>query len=107
MSDETITPALTSAEWASEKARRGAREVERDGEVLRVNACGVRIASEVAQYNHALAALALHGQAFGFTPADVEALRAARDFCRARHMHGHPRLDSIADRIAALLPPAP
>lgn len=39
-----------------------------------------------------------------FTEEDVIALTAARDFCRARHMPGHPRLDTLAARLGALLP---
>lgn len=51
---------------------------------------------------HALAAFALYGQPFGFTREDVEALRAE---AYARHDDDGKRLASLADRIAALLPP--
>lgn len=66
---------------------------------------------------HALAARALHGQPFGFTWEDVEVLRIAarHEYNEARRgmgdtydpllAHGARRIESIADRIAALLPP--
>ena len=44
---------------------------------------------------HQLAAVALYGQPFGFTWDDVDRLRTTND----------PVLRSLADRIAALLPP--
>lgn len=50
---------------------------------------------------HALAALALHGQTFGFTREDVEALRS---LSADLHPNNEP-FYSLADRIAALLPP--
>lgn len=68
------------------------------------------VADEIATHRrHALAALALHGQPFGFTWGDVDWIRAAAgqlldefDRLRADHATG---LNAIADRIAALLPP--
>lgn len=60
---------------------------------------------------HAVAALALHGQPFGFHPNDVDELRRWADIARDASDDSEQagvdavRLDSIADRIAALLPP--
>jgi hypothetical protein len=58
----------------------------------------------------ALAALALYRQPFGFTHQDVLELRAVGEFARAEAGNGLTEADarallSIADRIAALLPP--
>jgi hypothetical protein len=87
-----IQPALSPEEWAGELAGRGPigyhELVLWDG------------------YEHAIAAIALHGQPFGFTHADVEALLFAAD-----HSSGAEDPDSalrdLARRIAALLPPQP
>jgi hypothetical protein len=50
---------------------------------------------------HRAAALALFGQPFGFTRADVEALR---DVSYCRYDDDGVRLAALADKIAALLP---
>lgn len=57
-------------------------------------------------YRHALAALALQDQPFGFTREDVRVLRAIAEVI-APDYPADPDADlsSIADRIAALLPP--
>lgn len=69
--------------------------------------------------SHAVAALALHGQPFGFTRADVSELRAAAKRALERSvdevgafaetdwtmLNTSNRLHALADRIAALLPP--
>jgi hypothetical protein len=93
MSDET-RPALTPEEWQG-SLRMGGGERDR----------------------HALAALFLHGQPFGFTWDDVELLRIASrvadrnarqgmgDTYRPELAHGARRLEALRDRIAALLPP--
>lgn len=61
----------------------------------------------------ALAALALHGQPFGFTHDDVRTLRELADRLGASAPAGLPapsdaarRLRDLGDRLAALLPPA-
>lgn len=73
---------------------------------------------------HAAAALALYGQPFGFTADDVEIVRRFADGCDGTlgaaddyrvfpdgivmymmYMRDVRRLASLADRIAALLPP--
>jgi hypothetical protein len=66
----------------------------------------------VGGHRHALAALCLHEQSFGFTREDVDHLRA---MARSTVTHGHgdygppdqynPWITSLADRIEALLPP--
>lgn len=57
---------------------------------------------------HALAALALHDQPFGFTQEDVDVLAMAGDEGFAGYISDgdhYAHLRSIAARIAALLPP--
>lgn len=64
-----------------------------------------------AEHLHALAALCLHGQPFGFTWEDVEEVRSCAlgfrcgDFAGGNGEPYASRLDALADRIAALLPP--
>jgi hypothetical protein len=67
---------------------------------------------------HALAALALAGQPFGFTPADVAALHRASEWAgrlarvapdagdRAAAGEAAAVLERVAARVSALLPPA-
>lgn len=52
----------------------------------------------------ALAALCLHGQPFGFTREDLACLRAAMASLE-HHQIPQPCLESLYDRIEALLPP--
>ena len=69
-----------------------------------------------AANRHALAALCLHGQEFGFTREDVEAIRECARVYASMHgergdglMRRHPTADlatSAASRIEALLPPS-
>lgn len=58
---------------------------------------------------HAVAALALYGQPFGFTREDVEAVESAYDVLFDHNVGPvsptMARLWSLRDRIAALLPP--
>lgn len=55
---------------------------------------------------HKLAALALHGQPFGFTHEDVSMIRrVATDVLSVDRTKGRSnRLNALADRIATLLP---
>lgn len=53
---------------------------------------------------HGVAAVALHGQAFGFTREDVDILRASVEDPQAAYVNYHRLLD-LAVRIEALLPP--
>ena len=50
---------------------------------------------------HATAAVALHGQPFGFTWEDVDGLRMVAQ----SHEAFGSAIEDVADRIAALLPP--
>jgi len=116
MANETgIRPALTVDEW-EQRARFNA-----DGDARFVlvgrgfdgyaGHAHLRDADEVPiAYEgdfHALAALALYGQPFGFTEGDVNLLRLAAQMeeeCFGDE-RGARHFTSIADRIAALLPP--
>ena len=129
---EQIKPALTAEEWAlwvqhrragkdsgwfdsrlSEREEMRLFVDERDG-VFRVNGdWGVSDAGPQGiniEERHALAALALHGQPFGFTPDDLNTLYLAAE---AIEVTGPiipsaaivDRLARLADRINALLPP--
>lgn len=63
-------------------------------------------ASVDADRRHGLAALALHGQVFGFTRDDVEDLRWIATEFVVPGTGASVRLQGMADRIEALLPPA-
>ena len=104
---ESIGPALTPDEWA--RAGSASTVVASDGGVyfgerkpgrMGVEALRVDVASE----RHALAALALHGQPFGFTNDDARALNDAIVYLHNHH-YDASKIASIARRIAALLPP--
>ena len=55
------------------------------------------------EHQHAAAALLLCGQPFGFTWEDVDSLAGEQAYYECGH--DEAKLASIADRIAALLPP--
>ena len=131
-----IEPAMTPEEWAAALNPGGDVDMVRgdlrlwrhdEGEPFPVEV-GIRsvdimngervagISHVLGKDLHALAALALHGQPFGFTWEDVDALRYDAEQARrlavlhAGRWYGdmhelEVRLSSIADRIAALLPP--
>jgi hypothetical protein len=100
MSDRTLEP-FTPAEWASEPDML-------DGYInLDTGAIDVRLGAytgEEATHRRYLAAKLLHGQPFGFTWEDVDAIVRVW-----RALSGddpdEPRILDIAARIAALLPP--
>jgi hypothetical protein len=106
-----MSAALTAEEWRHESmdrdtffesGRRNDIEVLAEGSRLFVAAEHVFEAGN----RHALAALALHGQPFGFTWDDVVAAKEAA--FELRMMQNRPaadRLDDLANRIASLLPP--
>jgi len=129
---EKIKPALTPAEWASQQIRRRGEEVSyvkigvprpcvvegytRDDEDFD---CG-DVDLAWPETRHAVAAVCLHGQPFGFTRDDVGLMLLARDAGRivtdepggVPRYAGRPltfgehnRLRDLADRIEALLPP--
>lgn len=96
---ETVKPALTPEEWAELRLRdeRGTARID-----------GGRVEAEGrfdAEPRHALAALALHGQPFGFSWKDVDMLKST---VLADDFHSHDdwwALQRLGERIAALLPP--
>lgn len=106
--DTTIRPALTPEAWrlrqyGNHYITRSALFVssEVDSAILR------------GAERHAVAALALYGQPFGFTHEDVAELREAVAYY-GEHRTGpesdlidasQARLSRLADRLAALLPP--
>ena len=117
MPDE-IKPALTPEEWAVRKRPQYYQEqpcirLSSDGKELRLSEDVVRDGEVVdespwlvvddAASRHALAALALHGQPFGFTREDVKALNGLIAYL---HIHHFDVADiaSITARVAALLP---
>lgn len=113
MSDiPTIAPALTAEEWAVRIASDGWR-----GAIVDFGrcACGSRMLANLLdpsllpQSRHQLAALALHGQPFGFTREDVVFLRRVAEdeytATGARLLPHGERLLALAARIEALLPP--
>jgi hypothetical protein len=129
---DKVRPALTPEEWSGRGFNRPGVEFtahERDGTPFRgvaygMSASGGAESMEVSDTvwhgdaRHALAALALHGQPFGFTWDDVDRLR--RRAADAEAAHDNPEspmrgewavyeemlaFAGLADRIAALLPP--
>lgn len=112
--DAEIQAALTPEEWARFAANMGRLDIEIlknlfDGRPHITIAFRVRNGDEIFSFEHgerhALAALCLHGQPFGFTQEDVELLRRSAE----NELSGGTaeRLSGLADRIAALLPPSP
>ena len=91
-----IEPALCAGEWARKITPDGAAGIRDDGTIW--------LAPEADETDepHALAALCLYEQEFGFTREDVDVLRG---ISRCEFAPGHDGLDSLADRIEALLPP--
>jgi hypothetical protein len=92
-----IRPAVTNEEWRVGYLMRNAVGAAwGDG-----NLC---IGEDTAtpEIAHAVAAVCLHGQPFGFTREDVRELRAM-----SVNGFTYFGLNSIADRIEALLPPEP
>lgn len=127
MPSET-TPALTPEQWADRDYRQAARALDRwaqegtapghgDDATEYVAKLGVNRTGSVIIMNRAhdqvlvppptraaLAALALAEQPFGFTHADVAALRRAADLVADQELA--TSLGNLGDRLAALLPPA-
>lgn len=122
MSDEMIKPAMTAEEWALLAKKQVMRRPVNDrgigfGYDRDTGGLDVRAPHSTAQlprtFNHAIAAAMLHGQPFGFTQEDVALIRAAIVPERSDEWEMHEdedrtaRLESIADRLTALLPPIP
>jgi hypothetical protein len=116
MSETTeITPALTAEDWYRLMYIAADQSVfiDRDGatgEII-LGPIGVEVpASVLPKHHHAIAALALYGQPFGFTREDVEALLSVADaidmgFLPDSLLNREKQFRAIAARIAALLPP--
>lgn len=114
MANETeIRPALTPEEWSEPQIDRSDLHVHLAGDGLLVAYTpGDRSTLAMDEDRHALAALALYGQPFGFTREDVEKLRAMPDAVLDESYQGsYASIDdgawfrSLIARIAALLPP--
>lgn len=121
---EDTGPALTPEEWASKEAEVSSwlriavlhdgllavSVAPDDAEATDGDSAPIHMATVgYAERPHALAALALHGQPFGFTWEDVDALRRCADAIEGADGGyfdaGSEDLRAVADRIAALLPP--
>jgi hypothetical protein len=97
---EPIQPALTAAQWAS-VGEWNPQPAEMSNSYL-----GDSVSDYDGYVNerHALAALALYGQPFGFKREDVQLLHDVA-FHLDHRQDQQERLDDLAERIKALLPP--
>lgn len=86
-----MKPALTAEEWNHSPHRQ------------KVSAIRHLLDTVEEDRIHAVAALALYGQPFGFTRRDADAVRIAS--ISAETPAHYEELHSLADRIEALLPP--
>lgn len=118
MSDE-VQPAMTAEEWATKRVARdgypqcaivecevrfrGEKKFERGKWFALFSGDGEDVLRPATA--HAIAALALHGQPFGFTRDDLAALRQACKYQWGLNRQEESVLYSLAARIAALLPP--
>lgn len=96
-----IKSALTAEEWAAGHREDPANTLHAEGDA------GEGLVVDglfEGRARHALAALALHGQPYGFTWADVDALHDAAPEVFNAHGEMRPLLN-LAERLAALLPP--
>ena len=96
-----IEPALTPEEWQEELASPTL------GQRIESAAGGASLDGFAGPLRHALAALALQGQPYGFTREDADGLRALAESLLRNLGDKVPvaPLLSLADRIEALLPP--
>ena len=98
----TVKPALTPEEWAQSRQSQAGEHNKAPmihGQFLVFSGM-----PEPINRLHAMAALCLHEQPFGFTREDVDGLRIMMDREGPRiHLYGS--VASLADRIEALLPP--
>lgn len=99
-----VAPALASDTWAAWSPEERAKWIAtRDRQIVEAGFLNVHPSLDGFGYAaHAFAAVALYEHPAGFTHADVGDLRALAPFFSERR---RAVLDSIADRIAALLPP--
>lgn len=106
MTPRSVEPALTAEEWAELCINRR----DHDTVTLSAKTGGITVEDGCeGGYidngdRHALAALALHDQPFGFSREDVQTLRDVSARLREDGFM-HEDVDSLAARIAALLPP--
>lgn len=128
---DPLSPALTKEAWSALRARLVVEwphgytlYVDDTWDVVAGNS-GVALPGIRDGYRHALAALCLYGQPFGFTQEDVEMLRAKASEERQiaawcpdgyskgivdlvgdqSHRSNAAALEALADRIQSLLPP--
>jgi hypothetical protein len=120
MTQPTIAPALTAEEWEEEvyiDAPGVCIDVQADILTIEPHEMGTDVDTGEAMWRfdparridperrHALAAFALYRQPFGFAREDVEAIRTAARYW-GLHLESADRLEAIAQRIEALLPPS-
>lgn len=104
MSDDTKA-ALTPDEWGSPVVKRREFEFEREPSgALTVTSGWEGVTLFPDDTHHALAALCLHGQPFGFTWDDVDLIRSMDELI-SEDRGGPLEASDLADRLAALLPP--
>ena len=108
-----VVPALSAEEWANDWFKFGSGfggkpqvRVERDRYGLYLEAEENVGALLDGAARHALAALALHGQPFGFTREDANLIRGAVNMPIWPWPHMRDQWLALADRIETLLPPA-
>jgi hypothetical protein len=99
MSETTMYPAMDAEDWRYFLAGGVRKHTLQDA----VEA-GERGRRDLSPYG--LAALALYGRDFGFTPQDVDDIRTVLDYEVEYGGPTHQRLRNLAERIAALLPPS-
>lgn len=108
MANDEVRPALTVAEWAD-----GAHEIHAgivvmdDGGATTIELPDNRALSIVGSHRHAVAALCLHKQPFGFTVEDVALLSEAAGRIEGEDHAQGPLAEALmvlGERIAALLP---
>lgn len=111
MSEETIA-ALTPEEWGALDVGDLEEQSRAFGSVLAAHTGGplsrAVLKRNLSERRFAAAALALEGHPQGFTWRDVDALRFLAGTIDRQHpggMNAFRAVQSIADRIAALLPP--
>lgn len=104
-----VQPALSAEEWAEGRTEEGITFLDVAGEVGYSRFPGPWL---MVERRHAMAATCLHGQPFGFTREDVERLRIFTSTLMSKQEAPGTGgssiargLDSLADRIEALLPP--
>ncbi len=100
-----IKSALTAEEWANGRTEKG-YTFNRVGVDVWFGSPNETDPLVMVQNRHAMAAICLHGQPFGFTREDVIALRAMQDRINFEALdRGIPSVKDLADRIESLLPP--